>query len=204
LRLFKKDEDFLAFERVLAEALQRVPTRLLGWCVMGNHWHLALWPREDGELSAFVRWLTHTHVQRWHAAHGTAGTGHVYQGRFKSFPVQSGAHLLTMMRYIHRNPVRANLVRRAERWRWGSLWIEQGGTQAQRSLMHDWPVDRPRRWIEHVNAPQSSAEMAAVQTSIRRSSPLGSDAWVKQTAVKLDLQWTLRPRGRPGKESRPL
>ena len=66
-------------------------TRLLAYCVMPNHWHLIVWPRKDGELSRFVGWLTLTHTQRWHA-HRTAGSGHVYQGRFKSFPVQGDEH----------------------------------------------------------------------------------------------------------------
>ena len=87
LPLFEKDEDYAAFERVLAEALEKHPTRLLAYCVMPNHWHLLLWPRQDGELTDFLRWLTHTHTMRWHAHHQTGGTGHLYQGRFKSFPV---------------------------------------------------------------------------------------------------------------------
>lgn len=49
---------------------------------MPNHWHMVLWPREDGELAAFVRRLTHTHTMRWHTHYGSAGTGHLYQGRF--------------------------------------------------------------------------------------------------------------------------
>jgi REP element-mobilizing transposase RayT len=66
LALFEKDSDYEAFERVLAEAMEKHPTRLLGYCVMPNHWHLVIWPREEGELTEFVRWLTHTHVMRWH------------------------------------------------------------------------------------------------------------------------------------------
>jgi REP element-mobilizing transposase RayT len=85
-RIFRTDADYLAMERVLAEALKRVPTRLLAYCQMPNHWHLVLWPREDGELSAFLNWLTLTHTQRWRHAHHTVGYGPVYQGRFKSFP----------------------------------------------------------------------------------------------------------------------
>src|SRR5262245_59493013 len=86
LPLFEKATDFDAFDRVLHEALQRVPIRLLAYCVMSNHWHLVLWPRTDSELSRFVGWLTLTHTQRWHAHRHTTGTGHLYQGRFKSFP----------------------------------------------------------------------------------------------------------------------
>src|SRR5450432_4892382 len=98
LRLFRKEADYLAFEKVMGEALGRTPTRLLAWCLMPTHWHLVIWPRQDGELSAFVRWLTHTHThtQRWYAHHQSAGRGHVYQGRFKSLPIERDEHLLTV------------------------------------------------------------------------------------------------------------
>ena len=58
--IFDDGPDFAAFVRVLDEAVEKYSTRLLGWCLMSNHWHLVLWPREDGELSAFMRWLTTT------------------------------------------------------------------------------------------------------------------------------------------------
>src|SRR5208337_3088457 len=102
-------------------------TRLLAYCVMPNHWHLIVWPRQDGELSRFVGWLTLTHTQRWHAQRHTRGSGHVYQGRFKSFPVQGDEHFLTACRYVERNALRANLVERAEAWRWCSLAMVQPG-----------------------------------------------------------------------------
>ncbi|HEX9596688.1 MAG TPA: transposase, partial [Anaerolineales bacterium] len=113
LRLFKKDADFAAFEQILLEAHQRVPLRILAYVLMGNHWHFVVWPRRGRheEVSEFFRWLTVTHSQRFHAHHGTAGMGHVYQGRFKSFPIASDDHLTTVLRYVERNPLRAGLVR---------------------------------------------------------------------------------------------
>ena len=83
--------------------------RICGYSVMSNHWHLLLRPYHDGDLSEFMRWLTVTHTMRYHYSHGTAGTGHVYQGRFKSFPIQHGQHLLSVLRYIEANPVRTNV-----------------------------------------------------------------------------------------------
>ena len=83
MTIFEKSEDYAAFERVLEQAVARTPTRLLAHCVMPNHWHLVVWPREDGELSRFIRWLTLTHPRRWHAHRHNTGTGHVYPGRFK-------------------------------------------------------------------------------------------------------------------------
>ncbi|MCX7423960.1 MAG: transposase, partial [Planctomycetia bacterium] len=120
--IFEKPEDYAAFERVLQEALDRVEMRVLAYCLMPNHWHLVLWPRLDGDLSKFMGWLTLTHTQRWHAHHRTVGTGHLYQGRYKSFPVQDDEHFLTVCRYVERNGLRANLAPRAEEWRWSSLW----------------------------------------------------------------------------------
>ena len=107
--IFEKAEDYDAFERILDEAVRRVRMRLLAYCAMPNHWHMVVWPREDGDLSAFVGWLTLTHTQRWHAHRHSVGTGHVYQGRFKSFLVESDEHLWTVCRYVEGNALRAGL-----------------------------------------------------------------------------------------------
>jgi putative transposase len=139
-KIFNTEGDYSAFERLLQSALERTPTRLLAYCIMPNHWHLLLWPVAD-ELSEFMRWLTVTHTQRWHLAHGTSGTGPLYQGRFKSFPVEEDDHFYQVCRYVERNPLRANLVTRAELWRWSSLW--QFTQQRCDVELHTWPLPRP-------------------------------------------------------------
>ncbi len=121
LTLFRKPPDYDAFLRVLAQALDRHPTRLLAYCLMPTHWHLVLWPEHDGQLSALVRWLTLTHSVRGHTHYHSTGSGHVYQNRFKAFPIQEDEHLLTVLRYVERNPLRAGLVARAQDWKWSSL-----------------------------------------------------------------------------------
>lgn len=194
-QLFEKEGDYAAFERVLEEARLQVPMRLMAFCVMPNHWHLVLWPRGDGDLSEYMRWLTVTHTQRWHAAHGTSGTGPLYQGRFKSFPVQGDEHFYTVCRYVERNPVRARLVRKAERWRWSSLWHWANNSACV--TLDRWPIPRPDNWIALVNQPQTEAEVAALQLSIKRGCPFGKPIWQQRTANRLGLESTLRPHGRP-------
>jgi putative transposase len=217
LPLFETQADYELFERTLEQAHGRVAMRILAWCLMPNHWHLVLWPRRDGDLPEFMRWLTVTHTQRCHAARGAAGSGHIYQGRYKSFPVQArrasraerlrgvidaGDSLWSVLRYVERNALRAGLVRRAERWRWGSLWRRLAGAAEQRAVLTAPPGGWPEDWLSWVNAAESPEELAALRRSIARGRPLGSAAWVNRMAAKLGLESTLRPRGRPPKRRR--
>jgi putative transposase len=197
--IFHKDGDYHAFERVLCEAFEEVPMRLLAYCVMPNHWHLVLWPQKADDLSRFVGWLTLTHTQRWHAHYHTTGTGHVYQNRFKSFPVQEDEHLLTVLRYVERNALRAGLVQCAEEWRWSSLWRRTYGSAEERAILSAGPLPLPAGWPEWVNEAQSLAELSALRGCVERGKPFGDEAWTEATADRLGLRQTLRPRGRPRK-----
>ena len=147
---------------------------------MSNHWHFAVWPDADGQVTAFFRWLAHTHAMRWRVSHRTVGYGHLYQGRFQSFPVQSDEHLLTVLRYIERNAVGAGLVARAEHWRWSGLWARMHGEDAIKAIVSPWPVERPVDWTDRVNAPLSAKEFGRVRGSIERGRPFGEDEWVKR------------------------
>lgn len=199
LPLFESDDDYTAFERILADGVARFRPRLLAYCLMPDHWHLLVYPREDDALSKFVGWVTLTHTQRLHAQRGTTGCGHVYQGRFKSFPVQGDEHFYSVCRYVERNALRAGLVKKAEAWRFGSLRRTMHGDAEERALLAPWPVPRPRNWAAQVNRPQTEGELAAIRRAIARGNPLGDERWTQRTVDKLGLESTLRPRGRPKK-----
>ena len=199
LPLFEKDEDYAAFEKVLDQAHVRSPMRVITYCLMPNHWHLVLWPAHDGQLSTYMQWLTTTHMRRWHAHRGTRGTGPVYQGRFKSFPIQEDAHLLTVCRYVERNPLRANLVEHAEDWPWCSLARrrQKGAASAWLTATDEWPVRPPRNWRPVVNRPEYGAELEVLRRSVNRGAPYGELSWQKHTARRLKLESSLRPPWRP-------
>ncbi len=200
LKLFEKDRDYEAFERVLAASLDRPDAPgLLAYCLMPNHWHLVVQARKRTHLSTWMQWLTVTHTHRRHSHYHTIGEGPLYQGRFKSFPVQEDVHFLTVCRYVEANALRARLVRRAEHWRWGSLWCRENGGTTLHDHLREWPIHRPRNWIGDVNRELAEPAMAAVRQSVMRGIPLGGDMWRRRMANRLGLELTVRPRGRPRK-----
>jgi putative transposase len=196
--IFHDSNDYRAFTALIGEAVERVDVRVLGYCLMPNHIHLVLWPRRDGDLSRFMQWLLTAHVRRYHRVHGSSG--HVWQGRFKAFPIQSDDHLLTVLRYVERNPIRAGLTRRAAAWPWSSLQVRTK-SDGVATFLCEGPLPLPADWIDIVNASESPAELTRLRESVNRGSPFGDDRWTRRTAVRLGLEASLRPRGRPRKTS---
>ena len=194
--IFRKADDFAAFERILHEALQIYQLELFSYQLMSNHYHLVLRPLIDGEMSRFMGWIGGTHTMRYHAHYHTSGRGHVYQQRYKSFPIQDDDHFWVVCRYVERNALRAKLVARAEDWRWGSLWRWQQEPEPDPKLLSPWPLPRLPNWVHRVNSPLTANELDAVRLSAQRGRPLGDPAWVESITRRLKLESTIRPRGR--------
>jgi putative transposase len=195
-QVFHDVHDYASFVGLMKGACERVPMRVVGLCLMPNHFHMVLWPRADNDLARWMQWLMTSHVRRHHRRYGTSG--HIWQGRFKSFPVQSDAHLWTVVRYVERNPIRAGLAVGAEDWRWSSLrWMT---VRDEAPVFWDADVlKRPKEWLREVNEPQTEAELTALRRSVNRGTPFGNEAWTLRTAAQLGSTSSLRPRGRPSK-----
>lgn len=150
-------------------------------------------------MGRMLRWVTATHTQRYHAHYQTAGEGHLYQSRFKSFPVADDDDFLVVCRYVERNPLRASLVQRAEDWRYGSLWRSAQTVEPLPKLLSHWPIPRTPNWMERVNQPLSERELQTLRECVARGRPFGGSAWTTEVARRTGLGNTLRPRGRPRK-----
>jgi len=201
MQIFEKEKDYVAFENILIEAKEKFPMRILAYCIMPNHWHFVLYPKRDNDLSFFMRWLTLTHTQRWLAHRKMVGYGHLYQGRYKSFPVQKDDHFLTLCRYVERNALRAKLVARAEDWRWSSAWVRAHGNEKQLKLLSPWPVPMPNDYTMGLNETylHEEAVLDDIRGAVQRGKPFGDEVWVQKTVKSLGLESTLNPRGRPRK-----
>lgn len=195
--IFKKDADYAAFEKILGEALELHQIELFGYQLMPNHYHLVLRPLVDHEMSRFMGWVGGTHTMRYHAHYHTGGQGHLYQQRYKSFPIQDDEHFFLVCRYVERNAFRAGLVEQAEDWRWGSLWRWLQKSEPDPQLLSPWPLARLPGWVDRVNHPLSQKELEAVRRCAQRGRPLGDEGWVESIARRLNLESTMRPRGRP-------
>ena len=191
--VFHKSGDYQAFIDLMDESSRRLPMRILAYCLMPNHFHFLIWAINNGDLSRWMQWLMTTHVRSYHRHYGSSG--HIWQGRFKSFPLASDEHLLTAHRYIEGNPLRAGLVSRAEEWPWSSLrWLNSEGRPA---FLSEGPVQRPTDWLERVNLPLTHKELQALRRSVNQGVPFGDSDWASHTAAELGLKSGRPPCGRP-------
>jgi REP-associated tyrosine transposase len=203
--VFHKPADFQAFLTALADLKERKPFELYGYCLLNNHFHLLLRPR-GASISRIMQSLLVSHTQRYHRHYHSGG--HVWQGRFKSPVIQNDEHLLTVLRYIEANPLRAALVKRAEDYPWSSYRVHGLGEAdklVDRLITYEAlsprPNDRLRKWAEKVHRPMDEAVLDAIRRSNATGLPYGDESWRKRLAKRLELDLTIRPRGRPRKTS---
>lgn len=192
--IFHSEADHREFISLMESATERVPIDVLAWCLMPNHVHFVMQPRGDGDLARWMHWLLTSHVQRHRARYKTSGR--IWQGRYKAFPIQADTHLLMVLRYVERNPVRASLAHRSADWPWSSARV-RAGLADSRSLLAPSLVPLPSPWLEWVDEPLTQAELANVRTSVNRNRPYGDPAWTRGIAERLDLVGTMMPHGRP-------
>lgn len=192
--VFRSPADYDAFTALIARAQQRTPLSLLAVCLMPNHFHIVAEQSEPDGIARWMHWLLTTFTARLHGRYSSCGR--IWQGRFKAFPIEKDDHLLTVMRYVERNALRAGLVARAEDWPWGSLAWRADGRSGWLCVP---PVQLPQDWSGWVNVAQSATELAALRECVNRQRPFGGEAWVDATSSDLGLQSSRRPRGRPAK-----
>lgn len=195
--IFESDADYRHFESLLQEGVELIGMRILAYCVMPNHWHLVLHPKNDGDMGEFMRWVTTTHVRQRRSMTDTIGHGHLYQGTYKSFPVETDEHFLHLMRYVEQNPLRARFVLKAEDWKWSSLWQREKGTVKEQKLLSKLPVDLPKKYLSQVNAVFEPDTLESLRKSVNKGTPFGSDVWIDTLVTKFNIGSLLRNPGRP-------
>ena len=117
-QIFEDEEDKQKFLQILLECRELSGFRLLAYCLMGNHVHLLLWEGKESLEQVFKR-IGGRFVYWYNVKYKRVG--HLFQDRFKSEPVENDAYLLTVLRYIHQNPVKAGICEKAEDYPYSSM-----------------------------------------------------------------------------------
>lgn len=172
--IFKSDVEYADFEYLLSEIRETYDMRILAYVLMPNHWHLMLYPKKDGDLSKALHWLTTSHVRRHHSRNGTIGHGHLYQGTYKSFLVQTDSHFLTVLKYIERNAVRAKLCKTAPSWKWCSAHRRINGTNREKNLLAELPVPLPQQYLDWLNDPEPAESLKEIRECVERGVSYGA------------------------------
>jgi len=173
-RIFNTDLDFKDFEYLLDEMRKTYKVGILAYVIMPNHWHLLIQTKEDKTLGKAVQWLLTAHVRRHHTRYQTIGDGHIYQGRYKSFLIKNDKHLLTVLKYIERNPVRAKLSSYPELWKWGSAHRRTAGTLKQQEILENSPVPLPQDYKIWIRTAEPSELLKEIRVSVNKGILLGS------------------------------
>ena len=200
LQIFNVPSDYQLFLSLLQEAKDKNNIDIYSYVLMPNHWHLQVRPENDGDLARFMHGLTNAHTRKIHTLTKTIGYGPLYQGRYKSFLVESDSYLLTVLKYIERNPVRAKLVTKAEDWKWGSSWIRIHGNKEQKKLLSDTPAPLPKNYEAWVNTEDSPGDLESMRASTNKGTPFGRKTWIEQMVESYNLGATMRDPGRPTKK----
>jgi len=199
VRIFNTDDDYKHFEKLLQDGKDMVDMRIVAYCIMPNHWHLILHPKRDGDMGEYMRWVTTTHVRQRRVRTESIGDGHLYQGTYKSFPVETNEYAQQLIQYIEQNPLRAKLVKKAEDWRWSSLYRREKGNQKEKQLLSELPIELSKNYLELVNTLPEEEVLNIMRTSINKGTPFGSEYWIDKIVKKFGLENTLRGVGRPKK-----
>lgn len=182
-RIFNIEKDYKLFEEIVEEGVLRKEIKILAYCVMPNHWHFVCATSFDGQLSDWMKWVSQKHTQNWHVVNNSVGTGHLYQGRYKSFPVQTNQYLLQVLRYVEQNPLQAGLVAKAQDWKWGSLWRRENGSDKEKRMLSEWPIDYPTNYSDLVNS-IDVREASIIELHEKRNISYGEEGWFKNINQK--------------------
>ncbi len=178
LSIFNSFDDFNLFISCVKEAQLKLDMRILAYCIMPNHWHLLLYPKNDSDISLFMHQLTNAHTRKFHLKTQTVGTGPLYQGRYFSSLVNTDNYVLAVIKYIEQNPLRARLVLRVEDWQWSSARLRLTNINPHAPIITDAPISLPSNYHEWVNILENDVN-ENVRKSIQKGIPFGSDVWVE-------------------------
>ena len=187
--------DYERFLKLLFDSKEKYNIKIYAYCLMPNHFHLVIYTKYSESLSKAMHWISSSYVRYYNKRYKISG--HLWQGRYKSFIVQKESYLLTLLKYVEVNPKRAKIVKRCEDYKYSSAYNRINNIEDE--LINTPPIDLPVNWDKYINEEESKIDIDYIRNSIERQSPLGEELWQVNIAKKYGLESTLNSRGRPKK-----
>ena len=182
LDIFESEEDMLRIKEDIAVSLEKAACSLHAYIIMNNHLHLLVTPKDKMELARFMQSVANRYVRYFNTQHNRTGT--IWEGRYKSCLVDSDQYLLTLYRYIERNPVRAGIVESEADYRWSSYHHNALGKADKLITEHDLykalggnVVLRQQHYLELFEQPACNEESTKINEATIKGEVYGSDVF---------------------------
>lgn len=203
--VFFNDLDYLEYLRCLKQAVDGCGCAVHAYVLMTNHVHLLLTPARADSVGCLFQSLGRHYVRYVNETYQRHGG--LWEGRYKCNVIESQAYLLSCMRYIELNPVRAGMVDHPAKYRWSSYAANALGvsnavltTHAEYAALGDSSDDRQAVFRGLFDASSDSDELALVRGSLQTGTPLGNEKFKAEIEASLDLSVGYARRGRPKKK----
>ncbi len=198
---FRRDGDYMLYLLHLRELADKLACEVHAYCLMTNHVHLLLTPPSPDSCTVLMRNLGQRYVQHFNRAYGRSGT--LWEGRYRSFLVESARYALACYRYIEQNPLRAQMVREPADYPWSSHRANAGlrtdplvTPHAEYLALSEDPANRVQAYRNLFENGLDASELKRIREAGHSGLPLGSEAF--KATLEIDLGRKLR-HGRPGR-----
>ena len=201
--VFIEDADYRYYINTLKEWKEELGVKVYGYCLMTNHVHLILDPRvQVTNLGKLMKRLAGRQTR--YVNHKEKRTGSLWEGRYKSSPIETDTYLLACNRYVELNPVKAGMVEYAKDYEWSSyrqrvglevdVWIDNDSAYLGLS---DDETERSQRYMGYINEQSLASETQLIQQALQRGQLTGTNRFVEQVEHRLGQRIEHRGQGRP-------
>jgi putative transposase len=194
--VFHDNYDYEKFLKLLIESKEKYAVKIYAYCLMPNHFHLVIYTKYADSLSQAMHWISSSYVRYYNKRYNISG--HLWQGRYKSFIVQEDSYLLVLLKYVEANPKRARIVKDCIDYKYSSA---NNRIKNNENLITDEvPILLPADWYAYINSDEKVTDIESIRICINRQAPLGDKNWKYMVSKQYNLESTMNPRGRPKKE----
>ena len=198
--IFFGDSDRVKYLSLVAECVKMQGVDVLAYCLMSNHIHFVVVPYQSDSLGIMFNQISMRYSQYFNRKLGKRG--HLWQDRYYSCPMDND-HLYEVLRYIENNPVRAGIVKSAEKYRWSSAKAHISNEIENDDILTDYSkhLQKIDNWKEYLLKNSNQKKISNILKCTLNGRPAGNKQFIKELESKTDRNLRIKPMGRPKKDN---